>query len=202
MKLPRQLLNPWTLIIAGILLNILSATLNHYLVSTNSSTINTHTQSAMELEQKMDKKWSRVMALGAHEDTLSLFFSTADLTQELNALTAERLLDKLLLKSQKNEAHLKTMLFTHIQKNNKGALLGEVFTLVNQYRQETLNEIDELYLDKILLEKEIAALKATNESYNNLALFLQLFGLILVTLPSAMMGQRGKNPDEGDEAPS
>lgn len=165
-----MIIRRWTMVIMGALFTIISAFMSNFLIAQNNDAIERFTSSAKELERSIDNTWQNTIFLNQKYDTAVVMMN---LTQNKNS--------KISLQS----FVIDTLNETGIDpEKTEFASNQEAFDYLKQeidlYKRNSLGKINELYYNKLQEEADALSIKNKNMTYANIALLLQLLGLILV----------------------
>ncbi|CCN72921.1 conserved hypothetical protein [Vibrio nigripulchritudo SFn118] len=159
----------WLLVLVGLMLNILALLISS-LVLEDYSQINARYQEKKEGNQhQIQLAWSRIENLERKREALLTFVTT------LPTLSSE---DALILEQDMSE-QLESWVGQPAPNIAIGSL-KELFQLIETAQQTQRNRIDDLYLENLELTDEMSQIHKDSAQYNNLALFLQIFGLALI----------------------
>ncbi|WP_038199858.1 hypothetical protein [Vibrio nigripulchritudo] len=159
----------WLLVLVGLMLNILALLISS-LVLEDYSQLNAQYQEKKEGNQhQIQLAWSRIENLERKREALLTFVTT------LPMLSSE---DALILEQEMSE-QLESWVGQPVPNIAIGSL-KELFQLIETAQQTQRNRIDDLYLENLELTDEMSQIHKDSAQYNNLALFLQIFGLALI----------------------
>jgi hypothetical protein len=158
----------WHLIVAGVCLNIVSALLTNSIIDRNVMAANTLERATDTNQQRISQLWQQIQDSERKRDSLIGILAQSELLEK--PLT-ERIEDYFLetLETYQTEADSVDSLTL------EG--IDEVFT---RYQATLRQEIDATYLRIIEGRRELAPIESRTSFYRNLAVFLQMLGLILI----------------------
>jgi hypothetical protein len=173
---------PLLLLLVGTLLTILSALISHIWISKNMEKIAEHQEEITSIEDLISQQWQRKLVLDQKEDMLSLF----------EGLAAQQITQSKEYTHVVKEFSFHTLKFlgnTDVNEIQKLIASAEYFDdlplrslheLFQGTKEKWIEDINRKYGELLEHEAESAALKKENNNYGNLALFFQIFGLLLV----------------------
>lgn len=164
----RFLLHPLFLILLGTALTVASALLSRYYVSANQESIQAAKTEAARKEALLNDTWQNVQALERKKDTIVLLAVASRggaLHQMPELVRAILISTEISLESVMKESQL----------SEQGLLKA-----IEAKKQELIDRVNDVYLEKSMKENEIAALQQRTSYWGDIALFLQILGLILV----------------------
>lgn len=159
----------WLLVLVGLLLNVL-ALLTTSVVLEDYSQLNSEYQESKESNQhQIELAWSRVENLERKREALIAYISVRKvMSHEDTSILEQDIRNQL-------EAWAGEPIPSLISAN-----LPKIFSIIETAQQVQRNRIDELYLNNLELTDNMSAIHKESAQYNNLALFLQVFGLALI----------------------
>ncbi|MBL4762609.1 MAG: hypothetical protein JKY93_07925 [Gammaproteobacteria bacterium] len=167
---------PWLLVTIGISFNIVSALITSSAISSNNkkmhlidnqiSNINIRIDNYWQTRQNLERKKEFILLLLQNSQRMQL---DADLHAYVLAFVNEIIVSHQIKLLETGEATEITLLSVNV-----------VVPALEAARSAMLDQIDDAYLEKIDLEKQKRPLNDKNSWLMSIALFLQLFGLILV----------------------
>jgi hypothetical protein len=157
-----------SLLICGVLLTVVSAIITNSLLEKNSSDIFSLNKDSLRIENRIDDHWK---SLRDAESKLDLVMNVL--------LSFEPGNPKIKVA---NKYFYDWFVRVDIAANNidKNSTIGDYVELVKSFRDESINKINNLYLQKIHLEDEKNEILERSMFLRNLALLFQILGLILV----------------------
>ena len=167
-----KFLKPWLLVSIGVIMNILSALIVHTLVEHNMNQMDKLMRQSQTVDLRIDGLWENYRGLERQQAYFTTLLLSANVGSQLNSahelIRAD--LDELI------EQHGLERKLIDRQTVSLQALRDVHATV----RRKLLATIDEIYLERINVERERQSIAASNERLSSIALFLQLLGLILV----------------------
>lgn len=164
----KRIFSPWVLVITGILFNVFAALITNYFIGINNDTLTKLGDQITTIEMRIDNYWQQRQ-------------------------TIERKLEFLLLLKQQDkqvqDPFVSQYITQFIEQNTKDYQIKTqvkmidseaIISFVQQIQKQIVDDIDDIYLDKLNLEKEKQSLTSANSTLMSVALFLQLMGLILI----------------------
>lgn len=173
---------PWFWVLLGAIMTAGSALLSHDVVMENDHLIQSLKLRSEQIDQYIDNQWESINRL--------------ERDSNIAMLMATRLGEGQL--PQGIEKGIKTYIRTVVehggdpgytkavhdaldsQTGSPEVIFSKLLAFVEKSRKKTVDTIDQAYLEKIGLQERIQALEQVNTSYSNMALFLQVMGLIFV----------------------
>lgn len=160
--------HPKVSVIAGIVLTIISALLSHHEVSTNNQHINNLEHNIVNSQQQIDNYWQQIQLLERRKDTATLLLLTHHNTPNntsISNITQHYITKTLNMAQFKNPTTFK---------------LNQLDKAIKAHTKTINQRIDALYLKNISAKDEVMTLNKHNDTIKGLALFFQIFGMILV----------------------
>lgn len=157
-----------TLIFTGVIMTSTSALLSDYIVSKNQKRIETLQSDSQSKEKLITQLWQDYQVLEQKKDTLLILIASNSSQHYITLFSVE------LLTSIGVENPKQTLLA------NSNRIYPFTMENMNRYKQETLQKINNIYEEKVYLDMQSNQLISKNSRYNSIALFFQIFGLILV----------------------
>ncbi len=184
----RTLFSPWALVIIGIAFNVLSAVITHYFIDVNNQQIHALEDEASSIELRIDNYWQSRQDIERKQEIFLLLLRLRgepeeppkDGDEKVVASYVQGFLESLIEEYGLDEQSL-----------HDDSLLSarNVIEITERARQQIIARIDEIYLDKIFLDKQKQPITSRNSTLMSLALFLQLSGLILVLAKDLQRGR-------------
>lgn len=175
----RLLLNPWLLVVVGIAFNIFSAVITNYFIDINNQEIHVLEDEVSSIELRINSFWQTRQDIERKRDAFLLLLQSRD--------------DPVAPDKNRNQAVVYAYVQAFLTKLIEDyGLNGQAFDTDNilsaqnmieiteQAKQKIIARIDDIYLEKIILDKRKQPIASRNSTLMSLALFLQLVGLILV----------------------
>ena len=164
----------WMLVAIGVLLNVVSALLVYLVVERNMQEIMTYDSKLQTTDKRIDSIWQNYLRLEQQEGLLLTLLLSANPGSQMEQA-------KVYIRSQiaaLAEKHDLQPLPDELPDNR--SMVAGLREIIGSAQKNTLQDIDETYLEKVRVEEIRRNLYADNERWHTLALFLQLIGLILV----------------------
>lgn len=143
----------------GVFLTIVSAIVNHYVVSEHQSTIEVHQKRISDVEALIDNLWGNAQFLEGKRDIAILLNAVLPDAEAATAIKKVFKGTKVVLEQQTHHALL---------------------TALAQNKSDITDQINDLYTEKISIEQEISTLTERQQLSGIFALVTQILGLILV----------------------
>ena len=159
------------MLILGIVLTVLSIFISYYAINNNQEKIDSLNSQAHENEDKINQLWQKQQEL-EHRHAISIM---------LYALVANK--QKTDPVRQAAESYVKDTLEHYEITNNDSSYSKIIKSLpdeLKEARSVTIERINDLYADKIILETSKISMQKTNELHKVIGLLMQVVGLILV----------------------
>lgn len=158
----------WHLIIAGVFLNIVSALITNSIIDRNVMAANALERATDANQQRIDQLWQQIQDSERKRDSL------------IGILTQAELLDRSL--TDHTESYLLETLEIYQTEPNtlEGFSLAHIDQVFSRYQAGLRQEIDATYLKIIEGRRALAPIESRTSFYRNLAVFLQMLGLILI----------------------
>ena len=159
------------MLILGIVLTVLSIFISYYAINNNQEKIDSLNSQMHEDEGQINQLWQKQQELEQrHAISIMLY-----------ALVANK--QKADPARQAAESYVKdTLEYYEITNNNNrySQIIKSLPEKLKDARSVTIDRINDLYADKIILETSIISMKKTNELYKVIGLLMQVIGLVLV----------------------
>ncbi|MEM6338651.1 MAG: hypothetical protein AAF673_01835 [Pseudomonadota bacterium] len=159
------------MLILGIVLTVLSIFISYYAINNNQEKIDSLNSQAHESKDKINQLWQKQQEL-EHRHAISIM---------LYALVANK--QKTDPVRQAAESYVKDTLEHYEITNNDSSYSKIIKSLpakLKEARSVTIDRINDLYSDKIILETSKSSMQKANELYKVIGLLMQVVGLILV----------------------
>lgn len=159
-----MVIKPWMVIIAGVTLTVCAALISQYLLEGLQAEIAARRQQEGLKEKLIEETWLNNLSLENKKNTAYLLMERKEgegILQCISGWAKGR-------PQEEREALLKNP--------TPEALIASL----ERAQQRGLDKINDVYAQKIILEQEISALEMRAERTGNIAVFLQVMGLILV----------------------
>lgn len=172
---------PWFWVLLGVIMTSASALISHNVIMANSSVMETLIMQSQTIDQRIDNDWQGINRLERDGNVAMLMVMGRD-TQPQGTIQAgvKQYITQLLAREGNGKQAQQVKAVLADSKATPAALFQALMGFISETRSETINIIDKTYLEKLHLQEQIEALKQHNSTYANLALFLQVMGLILV----------------------
>ena len=184
----RALFSPWALVVIGIAFNIFSAVITHYFIGINNQEIHALEDEASSIELRIDNYWQYRQDIERKQEIFLLLLRLRgeseapqkDGDEKVVASYVQGFLGNLIEEYGLDKRSL-----------GDGNLLSaqNVIEITEQAKEQIISRIDDIYLDKIFLDKQKQPIASRNAALMSLALFLQLVGLILVLAKDLQRGR-------------
>ena len=165
----KALFAPWILVVVGIGFNIFSAIITNHFISANNDKLQQIESKISAIELRINTYWQNRQNIERKKEFILLYSQSG---------------------KQSGDVFVKHYIQGYIQDLVKDYQLNEnqpsdlteqqLITIIDRVKNIIVDEIDDIYLDKLLLEKQKHPLNSDNASLMSFALFLQMLGLILV----------------------
>ena len=163
---------PWVLVATGIVLNIVSAVLIHSVVEGNMTRAMTLEERINSVDLRVDSTWQQYLRLERREEFLLMLCLTANEGEQLET-AVELVKNELRQIADQHDVPLTL-------EDDEMLEVANVQQFVDQVQQKLLHTVDDIYLNRLQLQRDHQRLLDANTRWRNIALFLQLMGLILV----------------------
>jgi hypothetical protein len=175
----RLLLSPWLLVVVGIAFNIFSAVITNYFIDINNQEIHAIDDEASSIELRINNYWQSRQDIERKREVFLLLLTQRGESKKLPKGSNQEIVYayvRMFLTKLIEEYGLDKRLY------DDDSLLSaqNVMDITEQSKQQIIDRIDDIYLDKIFLDKQKQPIASRNSTLMSLALFLQLVGLILV----------------------
>lgn len=181
MKILHIFIKPWFLVLVGVLLTVLSALVTHYVVDQNNDKISSINTQISSISNNIDNLWQEVQTLEQKENFTTIITLLAqDLDNQQSKVVHDFVEDTFKNLSANVEVEKKIEKLFPLHGKDETIWLRSMFEIVDFYKKATVEGIDTLYIEKINLEKQKNEISDQNSILANIALFLQIMGLILV----------------------
>lgn len=177
----KLLFRPWVLVTAGVVFNIVSALITSQLIEINNRHIQALETRKSALDVRIESLWQNRQNVERKKEFILLLLQ---LGVAANAGAENRVGDGDFIRS-----NIRTYLQDLVADYRLDLAQGDVtqplaaemaVEITDQAKERLLEEIDDTYFERILLEKQQQPIKDNNSRLMAIALFLQLLGLILV----------------------
>jgi len=165
----KKLLAPWALVITGILFNILSAVITNYFISVNNSQLSQLEERSQRIDSQINNYWQDRQNI---ERKLEFILLLQQQGKQTNDPFVRQYIENFIANILKR--------YKIPSSEQKKLDSQQIINIVKKTQEQIVNDIDEVYFDKLTLEKEKTVIASINSRLMSIALFLQLLGLILV----------------------
>ncbi len=184
----RLLFNPWLLVIVGIAFNIFSAVITNYFIDINNQEIHAIDDEASSIELRINNYWQSRQDIERKREVFLLLLTQRGESEKLPKGSNQEIIFsyvRMFLTKLIEEYGLDKRLY------DDDSLLSaqNVMDITEQAKRQIIERIDDVYLDKIFLDKQKQPIASRNSTLMSLALFLQLVGLILVLARDLQRGR-------------
>jgi hypothetical protein len=164
-------LSPWILVMIGIAFNIFAAVITNHFISLNNEKLHRLKNEISRIDVRINSFWQDSQTIERKKEYLLLFAQMGQLTHDPLVLQHIRqFIDKLAAEYQLNQP----------ARLNSSIDSQQLINMIDKARKKIIDDIDDIYLDRIMLEKQKQPINNDNSRLMSIALFLQMFGLILV----------------------
>ncbi|WP_019616403.1 hypothetical protein [Psychromonas ossibalaenae] len=154
----------WLIVLIGLVFNISSALVTHFIIDGKSSQLNSLALQMSNNSKEMDLLWSQIEGIERKRETLYLLLNQGELTEPIAqqyALLLESFLQQKLPVSKLND-------------------IGSVDLIINDYQDKIRNSIDDKYFLNLELMDLQMYLRTEVSTLRNWSIFLQMIGLSLI----------------------
>lgn len=165
----RPFFPPWLLVIVGIGFNIFSAIITNHFISANNEQLRVIEGKISGIDLRINTYWQNRQDVEGKKDFILLYSQAGQQTgdqfvrQYINQYVQGLMQDYQL-------PVVKEKQFTDT----------EIIQIIDRVKGIIVDDIDDIYLEKLLLEKQKHPINRENAQLMSIALFLQMLGLILV----------------------
>jgi hypothetical protein len=169
-------IKPWHCIVTGIALTIIASILNHFTIENKYAELSALRAQAVNIDTRIDSLWQRNIEAERKKELAALFQGLqADNTDTgISANSARPILPNLLLQ------YVNSFVSPTETKLNKDSAHAQVIQAIERHQHALKEQIDDLYFEKIVLDKTQAPIEMEISLTRNISLFLQLLGLFSV----------------------
>jgi len=171
-KQGKKLLAPWVLVIIGIAFNIFAALITNYFISLNNDKLAALEEQTQGIDTRINNYWQDRQNIERKMEFILL------LQQQLKQQGQTQ--DPFVVQYIENFIQQMITQYKLTRENYEILTAQKVIQIVKQTQTQIINDIDDVYFDKLTLEKEKTLLVKVNSRLMSIALFLQLLGLILI----------------------
>lgn len=180
MKHFRFMLKPWFWVLLGALLTAASALTSRYVIMDNNAKILVIRQDAARVDEIITNHWDNIARLESGGNAALLMTWHAQ-NNPARMLEFQSYMESLINQHGNNISRQQMHRFlTDYMAGKKSDIFNAVLGFVTKIREESVETINQKYLEKISLEEQTLRIEHTNANYANLAVFLQIIGLIMV----------------------
>lgn len=164
-------LSPWILVIIGIVFNILAAIISNHFISLGNEKLHHLEDEISRIDVRINSFWQDSQTIERKKEFILLFTQMGQVTHDPFVLQFIRqFIEQLTVDYQLNPpASLSSPVDSQ-----------QFIEMIDKSRKNIINDIDDIYLDRLMLEKQKQPIINHNSRLMSMALFLQMFGLILV----------------------
>ncbi len=167
----KKWLSPWVLVMIGIIFNIFAAIISNHYISLNNEKLHLLEEQISRIDIRINSFWQESQTIERKKEFILLLAQLGQLTLDPSVLQhIQQFIGQLKADYDLNQP----------LKWNSAIDSQQIIDIINSARRKILDDIDDIYLDRILLEKQQQPINNTNSRLMIIALFLQMFGLILV----------------------
>ncbi len=181
-------LKPWFFLSLGVIMSVASAVVSNFLIVRNNTEIEKAQMELSHMEQTIDYHWENYRALERKEDLETSFIILVNQENNPSAIRAaiKRYIEGIVRLGAltKEEATTLEKQFENPKEIAEG--VNFLSRSVDRYRKNATDMIDELYIKQTGLERQKMEIVKRNNILRNIALFLQIMGLILVVSKDAV----------------
>ncbi|MFK5983842.1 MAG: hypothetical protein QM479_00235 [Pseudomonadota bacterium] len=161
--------SPWILVIIGISFNIFAAIISHHFISANNEQLQIIESKISAIDIRINTYWQNRQNIERKKEFILLY-----------AQSAKKNDDNFI--KQYIHSYISQLLIDYQIKHQPDIKLNDlqIITIIDQIKNIIVNDIDDIYLDRLLLEKQKYPINNNNVRLMSIALFLQMLGLILV----------------------
>ncbi len=105
-----------------------------------------------------------------------------NISNQENRANTMVLISILSVKENKNAVEIKNLYMKEFPTLNNDSSLLDILDAVENEKKSDIEKINSLYLEQISIERQIENIERTNNLYANIAIFLQVLGLVLIML--------------------
>lgn len=159
------------MLILGIVFTVLSIFISYYAINNNQEKIDSLNSQSHESEDKINQLWQKQQELEQRHAISIMLYALVANKQKSDPVR------------QAAESYVKDTLEHYEITNNDSSYSKIIKSLpdkLKEARSVTIERINDLYADKIILETSKISMQKTNELYKVIGLLMQVFGLILV----------------------
>jgi len=165
----KKILAPWILVIIGIIFNLSAALITNYFISINNEQLGQLEVKVQQIETRINNYWQDKQNIERKMEFILLMQQQEKQTHDpFVAQYIETFIQQMMKQYQITAVKYKTL------------TSQKVIKIVRKTQEQIINDIDEIYFDKMTLEKEKIVLVGVNSKLMSIALFMQLLGLILI----------------------
>jgi len=160
---------PWVLVVVGIGFNIFSAIITNHFISANNEKSQQIASKISAIELRINTYWQNRQDVERKKEFILLYSQSGKQTGDLFV-------------KQYIENYIHGLVKDYELKLDGDTNLSEqqIITIIDRVKNIIVDDIDDIYLDKLLLEKQQHPINNDNAQLMSIALFLQMLGLILV----------------------
>ena len=168
-----RLLAPWVFVLTGIIFNILSALITHYLIGLNNETINAIDRDINDKQVLIDSLWQSRVEVERKEEFFILLFAHQGANPEVSDAVYQNYLEETISTHDLTE-------FEPRMDRDRGNRLGLLLDVSAAALEAIIETINETFFEILELRNDKIPLEYSNSRLFSIAIFLQVIGLILV----------------------
>lgn len=175
---------PWFFVLTGVVMTVFSAVITNFFIVENNDAIEKTRMKIMSLDRKIDQTWQNSKDVERLEETgtmLLLLSEMADNDKKKahSVKGATRYFEKVIRTGTVNPSTAKKIRDL-IEAGKISEVLDALFKIIDNNKISSVNSINDYYIEKAALERQKIGMEDRNSTLRNIALFLQIMGLILV----------------------
>jgi len=169
----KALFAPWVLVIVGISFNIFAAIITNHFISTNNEKLRLIEGKISDIELRINTYWQNRQDVERKKDFILLYSQSGQQTKD--TFVDQHIQQYMLGLMQDYQLQSELQAMSQTRPHDQ-----QIIDIIDRVKEIIVNDIDDIYLDKLLLEKQKHPLNRDNARLMSIALFLQMLGLILV----------------------
>lgn len=164
----KKIVKPNLLVLSGVILTIFSAVINHFQIAKHNGLINNYKIHSLRVEKNIDNVWRSVQKIENKVTYASMLITINNIDNDLY----QEFLKDILQEFNINNNEIST--------TNKLDMFKQFKQIFDNFKNKKISYINDIYEQKVTNTEKINSLELKNSKLSNLALFLQVIGLILV----------------------
>lgn len=159
------------MLILGIVFTVLSIFISYYAINNNQEKIDSLNSQISEDESNINQLWQKQQELEQRHAISIMLYALIANKQKTDPVRVAA------------ESYVKDTIEYYNITNNTGNYAQTIKSLPEKLKDAksvTIDRINDLYADKIILETSIISMQKTNELYKVIGLLMQVVGLVLV----------------------